>query len=174
VKAAEIFKQNDGEVTKAYYAELNGKGPLGELAVALFRAQKRSTAAKKYRRGKFRHAAYDVKNWSLSEVCRILDSMFTTEEFNWGWQEDQNTPGFSWVLYVDLPGFGQASFHSAERLKGPDFAGKWSGVHGESERAILGFCDIVMEPQMVMDDPSKRTPEEWYALIPKLAHWAFK
>ena len=24
------------------------------------------------------------------------------------------------------------------------------------------------------DDPSKRTPEEWYALIPKLAHWAFK
>lgn len=26
----------------------------------------------------------------------------------------------------------------------------------------------------VLDDPSKRTPEEWYALIPKLAHWAFK
>ena len=24
------------------------------------------------------------------------------------------------------------------------------------------------------DDPSKRTPEEWYALLPKLAHWAFK
>lgn len=25
-----------------------------------------------------------------------------------------------------------------------------------------------------MDDPRKRTPEEWYALIPKLAHWAFR
>jgi hypothetical protein len=24
------------------------------------------------------------------------------------------------------------------------------------------------------DNPSQRTPEEWYALIPKLAHWAFK
>jgi hypothetical protein len=25
-----------------------------------------------------------------------------------------------------------------------------------------------------LDDPRKRTPEEWYALIPKLAHWAFR
>ncbi len=25
-----------------------------------------------------------------------------------------------------------------------------------------------------LGNPSKRTPEEWYRLIPKLAHWAFK
>lgn len=46
MKASQIFNQNNGDVTKAYYAEMNGKGFLGQLAVALFRAQKRSTAAK--------------------------------------------------------------------------------------------------------------------------------
>jgi hypothetical protein len=141
VKAADVFKQNDGEVTKAYYAELNARGPMGELAVALFRAQKRSTAAKKYRRGKFRHSAYDVKNWSLTEICRVL--LENDFRFTWGWQNDPNTPGFSWVLYVDLPN-GQASFHSANPWKGPKYEGKWDGVHGGSETAILAFCDQAM------------------------------
>jgi len=49
MNASYVFRQNNGDTTKAYYAEMNGKGFLGQLAVALFRAQKRSTAAKKYR-----------------------------------------------------------------------------------------------------------------------------
>lgn len=151
-EAIRIFAQNDGDVTKAYYARLNSLGPLGQLAVALFRAQKRSTAAKKYRGGGFRGAAYDVKNWSLSEICRILLSFDSATfvpshgvTFSWGWQRDPNTPGFEWVLYVELP-TGQASFHSAERLKGPDFNGKWDGVRGGSVTSILAFCDSIDKP----------------------------
>lgn len=70
--AFEVFHQQNGDVTKAYYAELSSCGPLGEIAVALFRAQKRSSRAKDYRRGRWRRAAYDVKEWSISEVCRLL------------------------------------------------------------------------------------------------------
>jgi hypothetical protein len=37
--AIEVFTQNDGDVTKAYYADMNQRGPSGQLAVALFRAR---------------------------------------------------------------------------------------------------------------------------------------
>lgn len=159
--AAEIFHQNDGDVTKNYYAEMNAKGLEGQLAVALFRAQKRSTAAKKYRRGKFRHSAYDVKNWSLSEVCRILTAMDDSLAApRWGWKRDPNTPGFEWVLYCDLP-TGQCSFHSAERLNGPDYRGEWDGGRG-SERNICEYCDMIAEKcvavSSVVNAPSPQRP----------------
>lgn len=97
--AEQVFKQSDGEVTKAYYAEMNKRGLPGQLAVALFRAQKRSTAAKKYRKRAWTRDAYDVKNWSLSEVCRILNVMQAFESApRWGWKRDPKTPGFEQVL----------------------------------------------------------------------------
>jgi hypothetical protein len=138
--ALEVFKQNDGGVTKSYYEKMNGISLLGQLAVALFRAQKRSTAAKRYRGGQYRHAAYDVKNWSLSEICRVMTLI--KNPFEWGWGEDPNTPGFPWVLYVELP-VGQVSFHSAERLQGPQFLGHWDGAKGATVERVLAFCDLV-------------------------------
>lgn len=135
--AASVFNQNNGDVTKEYYAKLSTMGFKGMLAVALFRAQKRSTAAKNYRGGRYRRAAYDVKNWSLGEVCRVLAAWPNRPE--WGWKKDPNTPGFEWVLYVELP-TGQCSFHAAGRLDGPDFKGIWKPGAG-SESNILEFCD---------------------------------
>ncbi len=70
--ADHVFHQQDGRITKAYYAELSALGPIGLVALNLFRAQKRSSRAKDYRRGKWRRAAYDVKSWSMDELCRIL------------------------------------------------------------------------------------------------------
>lgn len=140
MKAFQVFSQNDGEVTKAYYAQMNALGARGELAVALFRAQKRSTAAKSYRGGRNRRAAYDVKNWSIGEVCRIL-MQYPSLNLVWGWQRDPLTPGYEWVLYVDLP-TGQVSFHSADRLSGPDYLGSWDHKKESCER-ILAFCDAV-------------------------------
>jgi hypothetical protein len=147
MNAGEVFRQNDGEVTKSYYAELGSKGNIGQLAVALFRAQKRSTAAKKYKRGKFRHSAYDVKNWSLTEICRIL--LENDFGFRWGWKTDPNTPEYNWVLYCDLPN-GQVSFHSANPYKGPKYEGEWDGCRGACESRILAFCDQVMTSAAVL------------------------
>jgi hypothetical protein len=148
VTAAEVFSQNDGGVTKAYYAALTVLGCYGELAVALFRAQKRSDAAKRYRRGRFRRGAYDVKNWSLSEIVRLLPQFGLN--IRWGWGRDESTPNFEWVLYIDLPcpsssqTIGQVSFHSATRLAGPDYHGAFDGARGMSGPRILRFCDAVM------------------------------
>ena len=142
-----VFNQSDGDITKGYYAAMNNKGIKGQLAVALFRAQKRSTAAKKYRRGKWRHAAYDIKNWSISEICRILNAMQAFEMApEWGWKRDPNTPGFEWVLYVETPK-GQCSFHSPDRLHGPDFKGEWKPIPN-SEQSILAFCDSIWDGKL--------------------------
>jgi hypothetical protein len=148
MKAVEVLAQNNGEVTKAYYAELQSKGIAGEIAVALFRAQKRSSRAKDYRRGKWRRAAYDVKNWSMGELCRLLAQHASAVGIaSWGWKPDPDVPFGdepSHVLYVDLPdNIGQISFHSPNRLSGPDYPHHWSGDHRSAERIVL-FCDRVM------------------------------
>jgi hypothetical protein len=140
-KAAEVFAQNDGAVTKAYYVDLAQRGAMGEIAVALFRCQKRSTAAKRYRGGRFRRAAYDVKNWSLGELCRLLQEHALARGLRWGWKHDPTQSFHNWVLYVDLPQ-GQVSFHTAGRLAGPDYPGDWDGKHASAER-IMAFCDTV-------------------------------
>jgi hypothetical protein len=117
VTAAGVLAQNDGEVTRAYYAELTACGIEGEIAVALFRAQKRSSRAKEYRRGKWRRAAYDVKSWSMSELCRLLIAHGAAFEIKFGWKRDPKVQlGYdpSWVLYVDLPE-GQVSFHFSDK-----------------------------------------------------------
>lgn len=138
----QVYKQQNGEVTKAYYAEMNAKGYAGMLAVALFRAQKRSDAAKRYRKGPgYKTAAYDVKNWSISQVVAILQRH--NFGFQWGWRKDPKSPGHPWVLYVNLP-TGQCSFHTAERLAGPDFTGAWVPGDG-SLTAILLYCEQVGE-----------------------------
>lgn len=156
--AASVFNQQNGDVTKSYYKTMGEKGFKGLLAVALFRAQKRSTAAKKYQskgRG-YRQDAYDVKNWSIEQVCAVMASH--DFGFTWGWGRDLKTPNFTWVLYVDLP-TGQCSFHSSERGKGPDYLGKWTPGAGSLSN-ILEFCDSVWDPEYVPTPEVNRTIDE--------------
>lgn len=152
MKAIEIFSQNDGEVTKAYYSDLSSTA-LGEIAVCLFRAQKRSSRAKEYRGGRYRRSAYDVKSWSMEQLCDKLaawnlQALLPSDGIPWGWKQDSSVQfgaGHSWVLYVDLPQ-GQVSFHSPTRMKGTDYLGEWCGQHKSAER-ILAFCDHVAAGQ---------------------------
>jgi hypothetical protein len=143
-KAIEVFCQNDGEVTKAYYAAMDAIGPLGKIATALFRAQKRSSRAKEYRGRRFREASYGVKGWSISQLCGLLNEHASTLNIAYGWKQDPAVilrGQASWVLYVDLPQ-GQVSFHNPERMAGPDYSGEWDGTHKSCERCIA-FCDFV-------------------------------
>jgi hypothetical protein len=143
-RALSVFIQNDGAVTKAYYADLSALGPIGLIAMNLFRAQKRSSRAKEYRRGKYRALAYDVKQYSISELCKALTLHGSALGFKWGWKQDANVvfggdPSF--VLYCELPdNRGQVSFHSPARDMGPDYAGSWDGLH-LSQARIIQFCD---------------------------------
>lgn len=141
-RAINIFEQNNGDTTKAYYAELSRLGPMGEIAVALFRCQKRSSAAKRYRGRRFKSAAYDVKNWSMGELCRLLAQHAAALNLVYGWKRDPKQEFYPWVLYVELPQ-GQVSFHSENRGVGPNYVGEWDGLRASQER-ILEFCDHVM------------------------------
>lgn len=151
MNAIEVFKQQDGKITKSYYATLDAKGPAGQIATALFRAQKRSTAAKRYRGRRFRSEAYSVKSWSMDELCRLLTLHGTALGIRWGWKEDWETvfgENCSYVLYVDIP-FGQVSFHSPQRGIGPDYRGEWDKSK-ESLSRTLAFCDGVFHDQLIL------------------------
>lgn len=147
-RARRVFDGSDGAVTRALYSDLEAAGPAGVVAMNLFRAQKCSARAKVYRggirgQGSYKSMAYDRKNWSMDNLCKVLGVHAAALGIGWGWKLDPAQAYHSWVMYVDLPGFGQVSFHSAGRGAGPDYAGEWDRKH-ESESRIIAYCDQVL------------------------------
>jgi hypothetical protein len=149
--AKQIFKQSNGAVTKAYYSDLEKLGPVGVVALNLFRAQKCSTRAKKYRGGikglgSYRDMAYDRKQYSMQNLCEVLGQHGASLGIVFGWKIDPREHSRNkWVLYVDIP-TGQASFHCEKRFAGPDYQKEWDGGHG-SENHILEFCDSLFRKE---------------------------
>lgn len=140
-----IFDGSDGDATRALYDELAALGPVGLVAVNLFRAQKCSARAKIYHRGHYSTLAYGRKNWSLEQLADILVAHGEMLGYRFGWGVDTANDRYPWVLYVDLPQ-GQVSFHSLVRGVGPDYAGAWDGIVGASTGRILRFVNTVLHP----------------------------
>jgi hypothetical protein len=171
LNARAIFEGDDAAKTRAYYTALERRGPIGEFAANLMRAQKASTRAKKYRGGisgvgSFSDLAYQKKAESLTRLCNsllehgagngIVGGAFPPGailNLRWGWKVDPSpiNPHAKWVLYVDLP-HGQVSFHSTERFGGPDYPAEFDGAHASADR-IIRFCDFVF-----MNPPQGQLP----------------
>lgn len=149
MKALEVYEGSDGELTKAYYKVLAQRGPIGIIAMNLFRAQKCSARAKVYRGGirgvgSFKSLAYEKKSWSMDLLVAALAQHGESLGISYGWKPDPSVPFGdepSWVLYIDLPQ-GQVSFHSPTRMSGPEYAGDWDRTHLSAAR-IVQFCDSV-------------------------------
>jgi hypothetical protein len=141
MNAMDVYLGSDGKATTALYAELEQRGPLGIVAVNLFRAQKCSSRAKSYRRGGFRRDAYDRKNWSIAKLSNAL--LKCGLGWRWGWKEDAAQQIYPWVLYVELP-TGQVSFHAAARGVGPDYPGEWDRQPLSAER-VIRFVDSLLQ-----------------------------
>lgn len=139
INVRQIYEGSDGEATKALYAALEKLGPIGLVALNLFRCHKSSSRAKVYRRRAHKHASYDKKNWSLGELCNAL---INHGGFVWGWQEDPTQEFHKWVLYVELP-TGQVSFHARLPYTGHRYAGEWDGRKVSGER-IIRFVESVL------------------------------
>jgi hypothetical protein len=154
MKALDVFLGSDAEVTKAYYAALAKRGPAGDVAVNLMRAQKCSTRAKKYRGGirgvgSYRSMAYETKSWAMENLCKVLAEHGKRLRIRFGWKLDPDVlfgERPSWVLYIDLPQ-GQVSFHCPSRLSPHDYAGEWDREHRSEER-VIAFCDSVFQSRI--------------------------
>ena len=141
-----VYQGSDGDATLALYKRLETLGPVGVLAVNLFRAQKASERAKVYRGRRFVGAAYDRKSWSMDNLCGVLAASAELG-IAWGWGQDDKQPVHRWVLYVELP-TGQASFHTAERGAGPDHDRCWDGMPGQSVDRILRWVARLLDAQV--------------------------
>ena len=143
----EIYAGSDGDATKALYERLAHLGACGLVARELFRAQKASARAKIYRGGQagksFKSMAYDKKEWAIGQLANVLLMHGPSLAIRWGWQPDPETPGYPWVLYVNLP-TGQVSFHAPTRGRGPDYPTAWDGVVNASVGRILRWCEQLL------------------------------
>ncbi len=149
MKALEVFTQQNGEVTKAYYAEMQKLGELGEIAVCLFRAQKRSSRAKDYRRGKFRRLAYDAENVEFAGALQGAEAALRKAR-HWVGMEGRSERTFRRTRFVDSvrgPSDGPVQFPQSIRFDGPDYSGEWSGLPNSAD-VIIRFCDRVASATM--------------------------
>jgi hypothetical protein len=150
VKVRDIFAASDADATRALYAALERRGPVGAIAMNLLRAQKASDRAKVYRGRRFVDAAYDKKAWSMAQLAAALAAA-PAWMFLWGWKLDPLPPPMiPWVLYVDLP-TGQVSFHARARGLGPDYAREWDGSRGQSADRIIAWAQDVLAREPVPD-----------------------
>lgn len=134
----EIYQGSDGVATKALYEKLERLGPIGAVAVNVFRANKASARAKVYRGKGYKSMAYDRKSWSINNLTKVLTEHAARFGIGWGWKEDSKQVVHRWVFYIDLP-TGQVSFHSEYRGDGPDYPGEWDGVRAASPSRICGW-----------------------------------
>jgi hypothetical protein len=144
INVFEVYRGSDSALTKKLFARLKPYGIDGQLAIALFRAQKASGRAKVYRgavrgRGSFREMAYDRKQDALINFCDLLEPT----AYIWGWSIDDKQQLHKHVLYVDLP-TGQVSFHSSERGAGPDYSKPWDGKHGQCPRRVCEWIESIL------------------------------
>lgn len=148
----DAYHGSDAEKTIAVYKRLEEKGFIGIVAMNLLRACKASEHAKKYRggnaHGSYKRQAYEKKDWSLMQLTRCLLSYAGMAGIGWGWSRDDQAIGFENVLYIDLPKFGQVSFHNRARHPGPDYSKPWDGVRGLGSSRIIRFaCAVLGDPQ---------------------------
>ena len=136
-----IYQGSDGEATKRLYAELEQLGPIGKVALNLFRACKCSERAKLYRRRGYRSEAYGRKDWSIQNLARALHVEHAAQLLHirngWGIDAKLKESGdpHHHVLYIDLP-TGQVSFHNGARYDGPDYPAEWDGMVGHGADRI--------------------------------------
>lgn len=142
-----VYMASDADATRQLYADLSALGPIGELAVNLLRASKKSERAKIYRRRGSRAASYDGKQWAMDQVCTLLLA-FPDLVTCWGWGIDPKQEAHRHVLYVDLP-TGQVSFHTGARGRGPAYPGEWDGRPGVSAQRACNFAARVLDGAVV-------------------------
>lgn len=150
----DAYHGSDADRTIAVYKRLEAAGARGIIAMNLLRACKASERAKQYRggnsRGSYKRQAYDKKDWSLMQLVNALTAHGDREGIAWGWGWDSKAIDFENVIYVELPEFGQVSFHHRVRHSGPDHTKEWDGIRGVGSSRIIRFaCAVLGDPQPV-------------------------
>lgn len=145
MRASEAFDARDAELTIGYQNELLMRNKAGQLAFGLFRAVKRSQRAKAYR-GSLRRSSYGAKDDALKYIDYLLQRCARELHVEWGWQRDNKAVNYEHVLYVDLPGCGQASFHCSERHSQKPYNGKWD-ESSKSTASVLMYCENSMHAE---------------------------
>lgn len=144
---------SDGFATTALFEKLKALGAPGLLAMNLFRVCKNSERAKTYRSRRSVGSAYGTKEWAMGQ---LVGTLIDWPELNvaWGWGYDAETIAFEHVLYVEVPGSGQVSFHTGMRGAGPAYEKPWDGVKGVAAGRIIRYAHQVLGIEVEQEEES--------------------
>jgi hypothetical protein len=163
-----VYDGNNGDATRELYRKLGLLGPIGVIALNLFRAHKTSAAAKRYRGRQYKGAAYDRKDWSIGNLAEELERLAAKAGLRWGWGYDPRAVNFEHVVYVDLP-TGQVSFHTSSRRPGPDYPGAWDGEVLIGDKRIVQWCADLLDGRAstpITNKPASAPAQEQPASLP--------
>lgn len=160
----QVYVGSDGAATKSLYDQLEKLGPAGAIAIDLFRAEKASERAKKYRggngHGSYRRQAYDKKQWCIDNLAKALAKHAPETGLVWGWGEDPKQEFHRFVLYVELP-TGQVSFHTAPRGDGPDYSGQWDEIRGMGPTRVCRWIVSLFQSAAVVVANTEENDMSW-------------
>lgn len=145
-----VYIGSNGDDTRNLYSALEALGPVGIVALNLFRACKTSQAAKRYHggirgRGSYRSMAYQRKEYSIDQLARVLTDNAAALGIAWGWKIDEAAEhAHRWVIYVDLPTHGQVSFHLSSKGVGPIYDGEWDRQKDTAPTRICRYCATLL------------------------------
>lgn len=159
-EVGDCYYGSDGFRTTALYERLKKEGGgRGLIAVNLLRSCKNSERAKGYKSRRSVGAAYGTKDWALGQLVDALILHGGAAGFEWGWGYDAKAVAYENVLYVEVPGCGQVSFHMSHRLAGPDHGKPWDGVRGVAAARVIRYAETVLGIQPKQEEENVARPD---------------
>ena len=154
------FCMSDAPLSRSLCRDLDSKGPIGQLASLLFKAEKAAMQAKSYV-GKapvsgrpYRNYSQDRMREMLAKAVSLLDAHAVAMGVTWGWSRNDAPGKPPWILCIDLP-TGQVTYRVQERHLE-------AACELESENELLNsslitkFCAGVLKGTwMVMEDEAR-------------------
>ena len=148
-RVSETFHASNAPMSRQLCKELESKGPIGQLAAMLFKAEKANMQAKSYLgrspvSGRpYRGYSFDRMREMLAKAIRLLDAHAKAMGTPWSWHREDKPGGPFWSLTIDLP-TGRVAYRMPYLYAETESN---SGVEDDAENSdqVTEFCAGVLD-----------------------------
>lgn len=163
-RVSEAFHASDAQSSRRLCRDLDTKGPMGQLASLLFKAEKAYRQMKSYQgtapvsRRPYRNYSQDRMREMLAKAVRLLDAHAKAMGVTWSWRRDDKSGSSIWVLSIDLP-TGKVIYRLPYRQAGPDCESSLEDDARNSD-LVTEFCAAVLDGRWTARQEAEETEED--------------
>ena len=163
-RVSEAFHASNAPMSRQLCKELESKGPIGQLAALLFKAEKARKQAKSYLgrapvSGRpYRGYSYDRMREMLAKAILLLEAHAVAMGMPWSWHREDKPGAPFWSLTIDLP-TGRVAYRMPYLYAEPEY---YSGVEDDAENSdqVTEFCAGVLDGLWRASDEVEETEED--------------